>query len=403
MKRSSNGAAPEILGKERRTPASVLGIPLDETTFVPVSDLSYGQPVRGCLIHGDNVAILQALRHTLQGRIRCIYIDPPYNNQESYRHYVDNRRHDLWIKMVSAVLSAVKPLLARSGSLWISIDDTELHYLKVVTDTIMGRQNFIATIVWQHRKTRENRRAFSHNHEYLLLYARDPQHFRASRNLLPATVDLLSRYRNSDNDPRGPWQSISANVQDGHATSAQYYGLVAPNGRVHLPPEGRCWMYTEEKMKSEVEAGNVWFGKDGNGVPRIKRFFDKKTIGLTPETLWTSEDVGTSHDAKRQILDLFPNQPVFDTPKPESLISRVIEISTDPGDAVLDIFLGSGTTAAVAHKLDRSYIGIECGEHIRTYCAKRLRIVVDGDRTGISAAKGWAGGGGFEFFEHRHQ
>lgn len=303
--------------------------------------------------------------------------------------------------MLGAQLAALKPLLATNGSLWISIDDTELHYLKVVADNVLGRRNYITTIVWQHRTTRENRRAFSHNHEYLLLYARDPQQFRKSRNLLPATDDLLSRYRNPDDDPRGPWQSVSANVQDGHATATQYYGLLAPNGGVHYPPEGRCWIYTEDKMKSEIEAGNIWFGKGGNGVPRIKKFFDEKKIGLTPETLWTSSDVGTTHEAKRQLLELFPNEPVFDTPKPESLISRVVEISTDPGDVVLDAFLGSGTTAAVAHKLGRPYIGIEAGEHIRTHCAKRLRMVVDGDRTGISTAKGWLGGGGFEFFEHR--
>ena len=399
MTRSANGARslPEL-----QTPAPTLDLCLDEfRRFVRVPSLSYGKPVRGCLIHGESIAVLHALGKTLQGQIRCVYIDPPYNNQENYRHYVDNQRHDLWIETMSAHLAALKPLLAPNGSLWISIDDTELHYLKVAADEVMGRRNFIATIVWQHRKTRENRSVFSHNHEYILLYARDPQQFRASRNLLPATDDLLSRYRNADEDPRGPWQSISANVQDGHATASQYYGLVAPNGKTHYPPDGRCWMYSEGRMKTEMAAGNIWFGKDGNGVPRIKKFFDERSVGLTPETLWTSSDVGTSHDAKKQLLDLFPSQSIFDTPKPESLVSRVIEISTDPGDAVLDTFLGSGTTAAVAHKLGRTYIGIEHGEHIRTHSAKRLRIVVDGDQTGISAEKGWGGGGGFDFFRHR--
>lgn len=403
MKGLSNGVR-EDLAKAKYAHAPFLGLPLDRHhQFVRVPGLGYGQPVRGCLIHGDNIAVLHALRETLQGRVRCIYIDPPYNNQESYRHYVDSRRHDLWIKTLEAQIAALKPLLAPNGSLWISIDDTELHYLKVLADNIMGRRSFVATIVWQHRKTRENRRVFSHNHEYLLLYVRDPRQFRASRNPLPATDDLLSRYRNPDNDPRGAWQSVSANVQDGHATAAQYYGLVAPNGAIHYPPEGRCWMYAKEKMSAEIEAGNIWFGKDGNGVPRIKMFLNKRKVGLTPETLWLSGDVGTTHDAKRQLLDLFPSEPVFDTPKPESLLCRILEISTDPGDTVLDAFLGSGTTAAVAHKLGRPYIGIESGEHTRTHCAKRLRMVVDGDRTGISSEKGWAGGGGFEFFEHRER
>ena len=385
--------------------ASLRGGSLHETPhglsqFIHIPDLSYGHPVRGSLIHGDNIPVLHALRETLEGRVRCVYIDPPYNNREKYRHYMDNQRHGLWIEELSAQLAALRPLLAMNGSLWISIDDTELHYLKVAADSIMGRKNFVTTIVWQHRKTRENRKVFSNNHEYLLLYARDTKAFRASRNLLPATDDLLSRYRNPDYDPRGPWQSVSANVQDGHATSTQYYRIVAPSGKDHYPPEGRCWIYTESRMKSEIEAGNIWFGRGGNGVPRIKRFLDEKTIGLTPETLWSSDDVGTSNGAKKQLLDLFPNEAVFDTPKPESLIARVIEIATDPGDVVLDAFLGSGTTAAVAHKLGRAYVGIERGEQIRTHCAQRLRLVVDGDRTGVSEEKGWAGGGGFDFFEH---
>ena len=385
-------------------PATALRTAIAEfPSFARVPDLSYGQPVQGCLIHGDNIPVLHALRDTLQGRIRCIYIDPPYNNQENYRHYVDNQRHDLWLRTLTSQLAALKSFLAPNGSLWISIDDTELHYLKVATDSIMGRQNFIATIVWQHRKTRENRSTISRNHEYLLLYARDRARFRASRNLLPATADLLSRYRNSDGDPRGPWQSISANVQDGHGTTSQHYGLVAPNGRVHYPPVGRCWMYNQDRMMSEVEAGNIWFGKDGNGVPRIKRFLDEHAIGLTPETLWTADDAGTTHGAKKQLLGILPRQAVFETPKPESLVSRILEISTDPGDAVLDCFLGSGTTAAVAHKLGRSYIGIESGEQIRSHCAERLRLVVDGDRTGISATIGWTGGGGFDFFEYKEQ
>lgn len=386
-----------------RCPATVRLPPGWSRYFVPVPRLSYGQPTCGCLIHGDNIAILHALRATLEGRIRCIYIDPPYNNHETYRHYVDSQRHDLWLSVLRTQLTALKPLLAANGSIWISIDDAELHYLKVAADEILGRRNFIATIVWQHRKTRENRSVFSHNHEYVLLYARDRKEFRASRNLLPPTDDLLSRYRNLDGDPRGPWQSVSANVQDGHATANQHYGLVAPNGRVHYPPEGRCWIYTEERMRSEIQAGNITFGKSGNGVPRVKRFFDETTIGLTPETLWTCDEVGTSHDAKRQLLRLFPNGPVFDTPKPEPLISRIIEISTEPGDLVLDAFLGSGTTAAVAHKLGRPYIGIERGDHIRTHCAERLRFVVDGDGTGASSAIGWRGGGGFEYFEYRDQ
>lgn len=390
--------APKVDAHHRLAPAPPAIDQLER--FRRIAELSYGNPAHGYLIHGDNMPTLHALHSALEGKVTCIYIDPPYNNQEKYRYYVDHQRHDLWLRQLTSQISALRPLLSPNGSLWISIDDTELHYLKVATDRIMGRDNFVGTIVWHHRRTRENRSTFSNNHEYLLLYAQDPKRFRAFRNPLPPTADLLARYRNPDGDPRGPWQSISANVQDGHATSKQHYRLVAPSGKVHYPPEGRCWVYTQGRMKLEIEAGNVWFGREGDGVPRLKRFLNKETLGLTPETLWYSDEVGTSHDAKKQLLALFPAAPVFDTPKPESLLARIIEISTDPGDLVLDAFLGSGTTAAVAHKLGRAYVGIESGDHALTLCAPRLRQVVDGDSSGISVTKGWSGGGGFDFFRY---
>ena len=300
--------------------------------------------------------------------------------------------------MMVSRLQAIRPLLSIDGSLWISIDDREIHYLKVATDEVFGRENFVTTIVWQQRTSRENRKVFSNNHEYLLIYAADIRRFRATRNLLPGGPALLTRYKNPDSDPRGPWQSISANVQAGHATPSQFYDLVAPNGNVHRPPEGRCWVYTQEKMQREIAADNIWFGKTGQGVPRIKRFLKSSKVGLTPETLWLARDVGTNDEAKKQLLKLFPNEGVFDTPKPEGLIRRVLEIATEPGDLVLDAFLGSGTTSAVAHKLNRKYIGVESGKHAVTYCAARLQLVVDGDATGISEDVRWKGGGGFDFY-----
>lgn len=363
---------------------------------------SYGEKSTGnILIHGENLTALTVLQDRLRGKIRCVYIDPPYNTQERYRHYTDMECHDKWLHMITQRLQIMKPLLSVDGSLWISIDDNEVHYLKVAADRIMGRENFITTIVWQQRTTRENRKSFSNNHEYILVYAANSRAFRESRNLLPPDQVLLSRYRNPDSDPRGPWQSISANVQDGHATASQFYDLTSPNGKVHHLPEGRCWVYTQEKMQAEISAGNIWFGKTGNGVPRIKRFLDKSTIGLNPETLWWANDVGTNDHAKKQMIQMFPSEPVFDTPKPEGLILRIFQIATQPGDLVLDAFLGSGTTAAVAHKLDRKYIGIEQGAHAVTHCAKRLRMVVDGDSCGISSSVGWTGGGGFDFFQIR--
>ncbi len=406
---SSNGADSTVLrGGRAGGPSSLAKGPCVGTRtnafvasppFRHLARLSYGDADTGnSLIQGDNVSVLRSLQEKLVGKVRCAYVDPPYNNQERYGHYRDARSHSEWLTVTTTQLKAIKPLLSQDGSIWISIDDRELHYLKVAADKVFGRQNFISTIVWQQRTTRENRKVFSNNHEYLLVYAIHAAAFRQSRNLLAAGPELLSRYRNPDSDPRGPWQSISANVQGGHGTASQYYDLIAPNGRVHRPPKGRCWIYTWERMQKEIAANNIWFGKDGHRVPRIKRFLSASPVGLTPETLWKAEDVGTNDDAKKQLLRLFPSEPVFDTPKPETLVARILEIATNEGDLVVDAFLGSGTTAAVAHKMQRRYIGVEAGPHAVTHCARRLQMVVEGEHTGISSAVGWAGGGGFDFY-----
>lgn len=363
-----------------------------------IPTLSYGAsraPNR--LIHGDNLAVLDMVGRDLRSAVRCVYIDPPYNNQERYTHYDDRRSHITWAAEIEQVLKGLMPLLSSDGSLWISIDDAELHYLKVLCDEIVGRERFVTTIVWEHRTTRENRRVFSNNHEYVLVYAADPGAFKASRNPVRASDEILARYKNPDDDPRGPWQSVSLTAQAGHGTPQQHYEVVAPNGRRHRPPKGRCWIYNERRMRQAMEEGEVWFGSDGNGVPRLKRFLSSAPRGVTPPTLWTADFAGTSAKAKREVLKLFPDEAVFDTPKPEQLLSRILEIATDPGDLVLDAYLGSGTTAAVAHKMKRRWLGIENGEHAITHCASRLRMVVEGEQGGISKEVRWRGGGGFRF------
>jgi adenine-specific DNA-methyltransferase len=363
-----------------------------------VAGLSHGAPGAGNrLIHGDNRDVLPVLADETAGAVRCVYLDPPYNNRERWTHYDDRDGHDRWLAAVEATLAGVWPLLRADGSLWVSIDDAEVHYLKVLADRLFGRAAFVATIVWEHRTSRENRRVFSPNHEYLLVYARDPERFKLTRNPVAPSPAVLARYRNPDADPRGPWQSISLTAQAGHGTAAQFYELVAPNGRRHRPPKGRCWIYTRERMRAAVAAGEVFFGAGGNGVPRLKRFLSAAPAGMTPPTLWAAAEVGTTATAKREGLALFPDEPVFDTPKPEALLRRVLEIATDPGDLVLDAYLGSGTTAAVAHKAGRRWIGIERGAHAVTHCARRMRRVVDGEAGGISAHVGWPGGGGFRF------
>jgi adenine-specific DNA-methyltransferase len=341
---------------------------------------------------------LQALRNKFEGKVRCIYLDPPYNNKEQYTHYNDDLDHDVWLAQVTARLECLFPLLKEDGSLWISIDDREVHYLKVAADRILGRHNFVTTIIWNQRTTRENRRAFSQNHEYLLVYAKKPVVFKATRNLLEISSVVRSRYKNPDNDPRGPWQSISANVQDGHATDAQFYEVVSPNGRRHSPPKGRCWAYNQKRMEEEIRNNNVWFGGDGTCVPRVKSFLNKAALGLAPDTIWPANEVGTSDAAKKHLLKIFPHEKLFDTPKPEELICRILRIATNPNDWVFDPYLGSGTTAAVAHKMNRRYIGIEQGEHAVTHCAKRLKCVVNAEPNGISKLMDWQGGGGFDFY-----
>lgn len=371
----------------------------NNTLMQRVAKWSFGIPKTGnALLHGDNLEILKLLKKTHANTVKCVYLDPPYNNGESYQHYFDSMGHEEWLQAVTARLEQIKVLLREDASVWISIDDSELHYLKVAADKVFGRANFVGTIIWERRTTRENRKVLSRNHEYLLVYTKNISAWSKVRNALPLSEDVKGRYKNPDSDPRGPWQSVTANVQEGHATPQQYYSLTAPSGRVHNPPKGRCWVYSKKKMLEEIAKNNVWFGKDGSAVPRLKKFLTERKIGLTPETLWRADDVGTTSDAKKHLLELFKEISLFDTPKPEHLIHRVLQISTNPGDVVLDPYLGSGTTAAVAHKMNRCYLGIEVGEHIKTHCAHRLQQVIAGEPGGVSEMIDWKGGGGFDFY-----
>lgn len=353
------------------------------------------------IIHGDNIDVLRMIENSLFEKVKCIYIDPPYNNGERYTHYLDDSSHEEWIRYITNTLQKLKPLISEDGSIWISIDDNEVHYLKVAADKVFGRTNFITTMIWQQRTTRENRKVFSNNHEYILVYAKNPKKFSKIRNPLPLTPDLVSRYKNTDNDPRGPWQSVSAHVQSGHAVPTQFYTITSPSGKKHFPPNGRCWVYNKSRMDKEIKSDNIWFGKNGDGVPRIKKFLKEAKQGITPETLWLSDDVSTNKMAKKHILELFNGKPVFDTPKPEQLIKKILDISTNEGDLVLDVYLGSGTTAATAHKMNRNYIGVEVGPHIVDYAVERMKKVVAGEQGGISKEVNWSGGGTFDFFRYK--
>jgi adenine-specific DNA-methyltransferase len=353
------------------------------------------------LIKGDNLLALKALEAEFSGKVKCVFIDPPYNTGSAFTHYDDGLEHSIWLGLMRDRLEIIRRLLADDGSLWITIDDNEAHYLKVMCDEVFGRVNFVANMIWEKRKSRENRRAFSFNHDHLLVYGKLKNSFESVRNPLGLTQEVLARYKNPDNDRRGTWQSVSVNAQDGHATANQFYTLTLPSGRKVDPPKGRCWLYTEIRIQEEIAAGNIWFGADGDNAPRAKKFLtDYENKGLTPETIWTADDVSTNDEAKKNLIQLLPSVSVFDNPKPEGLLQRVLHIATNPGDLVLDSFAGSGTTGAVAHKMGRRWIMVELGEHCHTHIVPRLQKVIDGqDPGGVTQATNWKGGGGFRYYE----
>ena len=373
----------------------------DNIKFIYSPQISVGkEDCKNILIKGDNKAIRPELVSAYKEKIKCIYIDPPYNNGDTYHYYNDNISTSVWLKNIRTVLIWLKQLLKKDGSIWISINDKEMAYLKIEADRIFGRDNFASTIIWQQRKTRENRTVFSCNHEYILVYAKDIKAFKKTRNLIPVDKSFIdSKYKNPDNDPRGPWQSITASVQAGHAVASQFYTIHSPGGIEFNPPKGRCWVYNQERMLKEIADNNIWFGSDGKSTPRIKKFLAEAKIGLIPETIWSGDKYGTTDSAKKHLLSLFSEmKQVFDTPKPEELIKQIIEIASNEGEYVLDCYIGSGTTIAAAHKLNRHYIGIEIGDQMTELVTKRMLKVIDGESGGISNMVDWKGGGQFIFY-----
>lgn len=367
----------------------------------PVTGLSYGEPdAPNMLIEGDNLDALKALLPYYAGQVKCVFIDPPYNTGSAFEHYDDNIEHSTWLSMMYPRLELLRELLAEDGSIWVTLDDNEAHYFKVICDEIFGRKNFVANIFWQKTHTRENRTDISAVHDHVIVFAKDHEVWKETRNMLPASEAQLERYSNPDNDPRGNWASLPAHAKaEKGRRQAQFFTITTPSGRKIDPPAGRCWLYTETRFAEMVADNRIWFGAGGDNAPRVKKFISEVQSGLVPITYWPHEEVGTNGQAKGEIVSLFPGEVPFSTPKPERLIQRILQIATNPGDLVLDSFLGSGTTAAVAHKMGRRWIGIEMGDHARTHCQPRLEKVVDGERGGISEAVGWKGGGGFRYYK----
>jgi len=350
------------------------------------------------LIFGDNLLALKALESEYSGKMKCVFIDPPYNTGSAFTHYDDGLEHSIWLSLMRDRLEIIRRLLSEDGSLWITIDDNEAHYLKVLCDEVFGRGNFMANVVWQKRTSPDNRLRLGDAHDSILVFRKNKFSGKEIFNQLPVTDVRTKDFKNPDDDPRGPWASTDFTGMTGHATPNQFYTITSPNGSMHPPPEGRCWALSEETFRKYLADNRVWFGKDGNARPRLKRFLNELD-GQNSWSWWPNAEVGHNQEAKKEIVALFGANSTFDTPKPERLLKRIVEIATNPGDLVLDSFAGSGTTGAVAHKMGRRWIMVELGEHCHTHIIPRLKKVIDGeDQGGITKAVNWKGGGGFRYY-----
>ncbi|MBQ8852704.1 MAG: site-specific DNA-methyltransferase [Alistipes sp.] len=360
--------------------------------------LPNGKPWKGnMLIHGDNLLALKALEQDYAGCVKCIYIDPPYNTGHAFSHYDDGVEHSIWLGLMKERLVLLRNLLSDEGSIWISIDDDEQAYLKVLMDEIFGRQNFVNNVIWEKKYAPSNdAKWLSDGHDFVMVYAKRKDIWRP--NLLPRGEKQNVYYKYDDHDGRGRWRSDNILVKT--FSPSGVFAIVNPNtGQAFYPPEGSCYRFNEETAQKMLAENRIYFGKDGKGAPQLKRYLSEVKQGVTCLTIWKREDVDDNQKAKAEVRAINPTD-VFDTPKPERLIERVLTLGSNEGDIVLDSFLGSGTTAAVAHKMGRRYIGVEMGNHAYTHCAVRLKKVIDGtDQGGISKAQNWNGGGGFRFYE----
>ncbi|MBB2678470.1 UNVERIFIED_ORG: adenine-specific DNA-methyltransferase [Rhizobium esperanzae] len=352
------------------------------------------------LIFGDNLLALKALEQEFTGKIKCVFIDPPYNTGSAFEHYHDGVEHSIWLGLMRDRLEIIWRLLAENGSLWITLDDNESHYFKVMADEIFGRRNYVASVVWEKDKGRRSDTIFSSAHDYILIYAKNPTIWADSRNLLERTADQVSRYRNTDNDPRGPWlQGDNGTAKS--SSEGSRWPITLPSGRSVVPPPSRGWSFSRETFETARREGRVYFGANGDGMPIIKRYLSDVQGGVVPRTWWPADEAGHNQEAKRDHLNkLLRGIEPFPTPKPERLLHRILTIATNPGDLILDSFAGSGTTGAVAHKMGRRWIMVELGEHCHTHIIPRLKKVIDGeDDGGVTEATGWHGGGGFRYFK----
>jgi adenine-specific DNA-methyltransferase len=348
------------------------------------------------LIFGDNLLALKALEQEFAGKIKCVFIDPPYNTGSAFTHYDDGLEHSLWLTLLRDRLELLRSLLSNDGSIWITLDDNEAHYCKVLCDEIFGRQNFVATVIWRKNYApKSSARHFSVDQDYILVYGKNAEVWKP--NPMPRSEKQDKAYKNPDSDPRGLWRPNNLAARNFYSKGT--YAIKCPSGRIIPgPPSGSYWRVSEEKFWDMNKDGRIWWGKEGNNVPAPKIYLSEVKQGVVPQTYWGYEEVGHTQDAKKEIVTLFGGD-VFSTPKPEKLMQRIVGLATDPGDLILDSFAGSGTTGAVAHKMGRRWIMVELGEHCQTHIIPRLKKVINGeDSGGITEAVAWQGGGGFRYY-----
>jgi adenine specific DNA methylase Mod len=382
-------------------------------------DLSVGESESAnLLVQGDNLLALKALLPYYARQVKCIYIDPPYNTGEENWIYNDNvnspeikewlgrivgkkgedlSRHDKWLCMMYPRVKLLLKFLKDEGVIFVSIDDNSVALLRMLLDELIGRDKFVAMITWQKRYSRENRAIIGDVHEYIVVYALNPQKFKSVRNKTSPTENQKKIYRNPNNDPKGPWRTIPLTAQAGHATPEQFYEITSPSGKVFKPPKGRCWGIAKATFEKYLEEGRIYFGKNNDSQPNLIRHFSE-VEGVVPWTWWPHEEVGHTDEAKKEILTISGKLDLFDTPKPERLMKRIIEIATNKGELVLDSFAGSGTTAAVAHKMERRWIIVEMETNCIPLITKRLSNIVEGkNEMGVTKDVNWKGGGGYKF------
>lgn len=371
--------------------------------LVPDADKSVGAAdmAGNLIIHGDNLHALKALLPTHAGEVDLIFIDPPYNTGNEGWSYNDNvnspimrewltnnpvdgddmLRHDKWLCMMWPRLVLLRELLSERGTFWMTIDDHEVHRARAALDEVFGEEKFVACNVWQKRYSRENREAIGDVHDYVLVYANQPEIFKALRNRVPPTEDQLTVYRNPNEDPRGRWRPIPMTAQGQRPN--QMYTVTTPSGAEHRPPEGRCWSMLESEYLRLREQGRIWFGIDGSSQPNVIRYVDE-VDGFVPWTWWPAEEVGHTDGAKKEVYELLGRSSDFDTPKPLGLLNRIVQIATRPDYVVLDSFAGSGTTAhavLAANAADggnRRFILVESEDYAERITAERVRRAING-------------------------